>query len=102
MENKQTAIDWLVGQLENQIVLSAHNKLGTVRTGEYRIGLRKAIDFCGEAKEMEIREQALFLRWLLKHYSTHTTEDGFVCYVDSMGKETDIKNIINHYNDERS
>ena len=55
-----------------------------------------------KAKTIQIREQALFLRWLLKHYSTHTTEDGFVCYVDSMGKETDIKDIINHYNDERS
>ena len=55
---KQTAIDWLIEQLENQIVLSAHDKLGTKRTGEYRIGLRKAIDFCGLTKEME-KEQII-------------------------------------------
>jgi hypothetical protein len=53
MEKQLTAIEWLVEQLENQIVLSAHNKLGTKRTGDYRIGLRKAIDFCEQAKEME-------------------------------------------------
>lgn len=45
----------------------------------------------------DVREQALLLRWLLKHYSTHITEDGFFCYVDSMGKETDIKDILEHY-----
>lgn len=49
-------IDWLINQLENHIVLSAHNKLGTNRTGDYRIGLRKAIDFCHQAKEMESKE----------------------------------------------
>jgi hypothetical protein len=52
MKNK-TPIEWLINQLEEQIRKSAHNELGTTRTGEYRIGLRKAIDFCEEALEME-------------------------------------------------
>jgi hypothetical protein len=52
----EDVIDWLINQLENHIVLSAHNKLGTNRTGDYRIGLRKAIDFCHQAKEMEAKE----------------------------------------------
>ena len=52
VEDDVAPIDWLINQLENHIVLSAHNKLGTNRTGDYRIGLRKAIDFCHQAKEM--------------------------------------------------
>lgn len=56
VEDDAAPIDWLINQLENHIVLSAHNKLGTNRTGDYRIGLRKAIDFCHQAKEMEAKE----------------------------------------------
>ena len=55
---KQTAVEWLVEQLKEQIIKSAHNKLGTNRTGDYRIGLSKAIDFCEQAKEME-KEQII-------------------------------------------
>ena len=56
---KQTAVEWLVQQLNEQIKKSAHNELGTIRTGDYRIGLSKAIDFCEQAKEMEKKQ--LFL-----------------------------------------
>jgi hypothetical protein len=56
VEDGAAPIDWLINQLENHIVLSAHGKLGTNRTGDYRIGLRKAIDFCHQAKEMEAKE----------------------------------------------
>ena len=56
VEDDAAPIDWLINQLENHIVLSAHGKLGTNRTGDYRIGLRKAIDFCHQAKEMEAKE----------------------------------------------
>ena len=56
VEDDVAPIDWLINQLESHIVLSAHNKLGTNRTGDYRIGLRKAIDFCHQAKEMEAKE----------------------------------------------
>jgi hypothetical protein len=48
-----TAVQWLIEQLEKQIDKSAKNELGTNRGSDYRIGLRKAIDFCGEAIEME-------------------------------------------------
>jgi hypothetical protein len=49
----QTAVEWLIDQLEEHIRKSAHNELGTIRTSDYRIGLRKAMDFCEQAKEME-------------------------------------------------
>ena len=43
---------------------------------------------------MTDRELALFLRWLLQHYST-TTIDGMFGY--SLGREVDIETIIEHY-----
>ena len=46
---------------------------------------------------MTDRDYALFLRWILKHYSTKTTDDGFVGYVDSMDRDVDIETIIQHY-----
>lgn len=49
----ETPVEWLIDQLKEQIRKSAHNELGTNRTGDYRIGLSKAIDFCEQAKEME-------------------------------------------------
>lgn len=53
LEPKQTVIDFIISQLKEQIRKSAHNELGTtLRTGEYRIGLTKAIHFCEEAREM--------------------------------------------------
>lgn len=51
-----TAVEWLVEQLEEQIRKSAHNELGTTRTEDYRIGLRKAIDFCEQAKQIERKQ----------------------------------------------
>jgi hypothetical protein len=50
---EQTAVEWIIKQLYEYIRKSAHNELSTIRTGEFRIGLRKAIDFCEQAKEME-------------------------------------------------
>lgn len=50
-----------------------------------------------QSNDMNGRENALFLRWILKHYSTKTTDDGFVGYVDSMDRDVDIETIINHY-----
>jgi hypothetical protein len=54
---KQTAVEWLVEELEKQIEKSAKNELETNRSSDYRIGLRKAIDFCEQAKKMEIEQQ---------------------------------------------
>jgi hypothetical protein len=50
---KQTAIESLIEKLKEHIRQSAHNELGTNRTGDYRIGLTKAIEFCEEHLEME-------------------------------------------------
>jgi Mg2+ and Co2+ transporter CorA len=49
----QTAVENIIEKLKEQIRKSAHNKLGTNRTGDYRIGLIKAIGLCKQAKEME-------------------------------------------------
>ena len=54
----KTAVEWLVEELEKQIEKSAKNELETNRSSDYRIGLRKAIDFCEQAKEME-KEQII-------------------------------------------
>ena len=50
---QQTALELVISQLKEEIRKSAHNQLGTNRTGDYRIGLLKAIDFCEQAKELE-------------------------------------------------
>ena len=50
---EHTAVEFIIKQLYEYIRKSAHNELSTIRTGEFRIGLRKAIDFCEQAKEME-------------------------------------------------
>jgi hypothetical protein len=51
--SQQTAIDAIIEKLHEQIKASAHGELGTTRTGDYRIGLTKAITICEEFKEMQ-------------------------------------------------
>jgi hypothetical protein len=51
--SQQTVLELVISQLKEHITKSAHNQLGTNRTGDYRIGLVKAIDFCEQAKELE-------------------------------------------------
>lgn len=48
----QTALDIVISQLKEEIEKSAHKDAGTIRTGDYRIGLAKAIHFCTLAKEL--------------------------------------------------
>ena len=48
----------------------------------------------------EVREQILFLNWLLKHYSTETDDCGFFYYADSTGKEASMLSIVQHYQKE--
>jgi hypothetical protein len=60
LESKQTALELVISQLKEEIRKSAHNQLGTNRTGDYRIGLVKAINFCEQAKELE-KEQIIRL-----------------------------------------
>lgn len=45
----------------------------------------------------EIRDQILFLNWLLKHYSTATDAEGFFYYADAAGKEVTMLSIVEHY-----
>lgn len=46
------------------------------------------------------REYALFLRWILKHYSTKVTDKGMFGWVDSMNREVSIQDIVLHYRNE--
>jgi hypothetical protein len=57
----QTIFDLIITQLQNEIKKSRYNEenpeLGkTIRTGEYRIGLTKAIDIVSNAKENHKKE----------------------------------------------
>jgi hypothetical protein len=49
----KTAIQQLIDALEKQIVYSAQGKGDTIRTGDYRIGLRKAINIASNFLETE-------------------------------------------------
>jgi len=52
----KSAIQELIERIEQQIELSAHNKLGTNRTGDYRIGLNAALSFAFDALEQEKKQ----------------------------------------------
>jgi hypothetical protein len=69
----QTALDIVISQLKEQIEKSAHKDASTIRTGDYRIGLTKAIEFCEQAKEME-KEQ------MIKSYVKGHDNKDFSCY----------------------
>ena len=74
---QQTALELVISQLKEHITKSAHNQLGTNRTGDYRIGLVKAIDFCEQAKAME-KEQicnAYRVGWI--NYSPKTDSEQY-------------------------
>ena len=74
---QQTAVEWLVDQVEDFIGLIP-------------------IDIIQQAKEKEFRQHGLFLHWVIKHYSTETI-DGMFAWVDSMGKEVTVREIVEHY-----
>lgn len=85
---QQTAVEWLIEQLEEQIRKSAHNELGTKRTGDYRIGLRKAIDFCEQAKQIE-KEQIIRARQDgLDNGFTNGNWDSNLYYNETYNKQT--------------
>jgi hypothetical protein len=77
---RQTAVEWIMSQLEEQIRKSAHNELGTIRGSDYRIGLTKAIEFCEQAKQTE--KEQIELAWERGLYISQTfpqliTEPGY-------------------------
>lgn len=49
----KTSMQELIDRLEEHLVQSAKGQLLTKRGGDYRIGLRKAIDFANESLEKE-------------------------------------------------
>ena len=57
-ETKQTAVDIAIQKCYQAIVDSRNPDTTTKRGGDYRIGLRKAIDILEELKEME-KEQII-------------------------------------------
>jgi hypothetical protein len=51
---------------------------------------------------MRDRELGKFLNWFIRHYRTETTTDrGLMYYVNSMGEEVSIAEILEHYNKEK-
>lgn len=92
---KQTAVEWLIQQLNEQIKKSAHNELGTIRTGDYRIGLNKAIDFCEQAKEMEAKQKQLDLTNITRlEVINHAKNDHPIGRLLTMYKETEDFTVV--------
>jgi hypothetical protein len=84
---QQTAVDWLIDRLVEEEFLYIDDK------PNHMIPLGNLIN---QAKEMEFRQHGLFLHWVIKHYSTETI-DGMFAWVDSMGKEVTVREIVEHY-----
>lgn len=58
----------LIGFLEKEIVNSAHKTTLTIRTGDYRIGLRKAIDeaYKISQEELDHPKESLIKDWCME------------------------------------
>lgn len=59
MSNKQSSIDTAIEQIYQKILDSKNPNATTKRGGDYRIGLRAAIDILEELKEMHKQEQKI-------------------------------------------
>jgi replication-associated recombination protein RarA len=82
----QTAVENIIEKLREQIRKSAHNKLGTNRTGDYRFGLIKAIDFCKQTKEME-KQQIMDAANKLLYHSTGPSDTAAEQYYNETFKK---------------
>jgi hypothetical protein len=80
----QTAVENIIEKLQEQIRKSAHNKLGTNRTGDYRFGLIKAIDLCKQAKEME--KEQIMNAWA-KGVTSENNVTAEQCYKETFKKD---------------
>lgn len=60
MSNKQSSIDTAIEQIYQKLLDSTNPNAATKRGGEYRIGLRAAIDILAELKEMHKQEMIEF------------------------------------------
>jgi len=88
-------------QVDEEVYKQSIKEVST-RSVPYKISTEEPIsEKIDESLEVdEKREFALFLRWFTKHYST--TNDGqFFGWADSMGKETTMNQILDHYYKEK-
>lgn len=74
---EQTSVEWLEEKLKGDKIFS----LETILL---------------KAKEMHKRDNALFLRWFTKHYTTTNDGQSFG-WANSMGEEVTIEQIMEHY-----
>jgi hypothetical protein len=83
----QTAVENIIEKLREQIRKSAHNTIGTTnRTGDYRIGLIKAIDLCKQAKAME-KQQIMDAANKLLYHSTGPSDTAAEQYYNKTFKK---------------
>jgi hypothetical protein len=102
--SQQTVLELVISQLKEHITKSAHNQLGTNRTGDYRIGLVKAIDFCEQAKELEKQQKQKYLMAILdcKNLLKEINKTATVGQTQINIKIFELENILNaeqYYNE---
>lgn len=73
---QQTAVEWLE---------DVYNTQGHILPSQFE-----------QSKQMEMYQHGLFLHWFVKHYETATI-DGMFGFVDTMGKEVTVKEIVEYY-----
>ena len=76
---QQTAVEWLE---------DVYNTQGRILSEQFE-----------QAKQIEKEQHGLFLHWFVKHYETATI-DGMFGFVDAMGKEVTVREIVDHYYNE--
>lgn len=82
-----SAVDWLVEQLKEQIHKSLNNELGTQRTGDYRIGLTKAIELAEQLKQLEKEQTDEFAIEFAEWYLNMWHRDDDSSFDDNSPKE---------------
>jgi hypothetical protein len=85
---QQTLVEWFHIEFQKRF-----SKETTEMYNNNQLGYEDLIE---QAKEMEKRQIGLFLNWVIKHYSTETIDYMFA-WVDSMGKEVTIQQILEQY-----
>lgn len=78
---EQTSVEWIEGEVKKSLIPAQKDFFKWVFE---------------EAKEMQKRDNALFLRWFTKHYTTTNDGQSFG-WANSMGEEVTIEQIIEHY-----
>jgi hypothetical protein len=58
---------------------------------------KEAQELLDEVHNEERGDLVRLLRWVLKHYSTGTTTDGFFMWENPAGEEFDSIQVVDHY-----